>query len=224
MNELQIEGKQIMEVHETKFLGVFIDNQLSWKPHIRYICTKVAKGIGVILKARKVFDHETLSTLYYTFVYPYLKYCIHVWDRAYDTHLNDIRVLQNKIVRIINGVPPRTNTDYSYSQQSILSVNRLYYYDIGIFMYKYSNSMLPGMFDNFFHKIEDSHSYCTRQSTAKHMYVKFRSTTGGQRFCIYSSSIIRNFILDSFDPDCAIGSFKRQSQALFLTSQVDLFK
>ena len=35
MDELQIEGKWIIEVHETKFLGVFIDNKLSWKPHIR---------------------------------------------------------------------------------------------------------------------------------------------------------------------------------------------
>ena len=39
MGELQIEGMRIMEVHETKFLGVFIDNKLSWKPHIRYFCT-----------------------------------------------------------------------------------------------------------------------------------------------------------------------------------------
>ena len=173
MDELRIEGKRIMEVHETKFLGVFIDNKLSWKPHIRYICTKVAKGFGVILIARKVFDHETLSTLYYTFVYLYLNNCIHVWGKAYDTHLNDHRVLQNKIIRIINGVPPRTSTDYLYSQQSILSVNRLYYYNVGIFMYKYSNSMLPGIFNNFYHKIEDSHSYCTRQPTAKHLPVNF---------------------------------------------------
>ena len=92
MDELQIEGKRIMEVHETKFLGVIIDDKLSWKPHIIYIRTKVAKGIGVILKARKVFDHETLSKVCYTFVYPYLNYCIHVWGRAYNTHLNDLRV------------------------------------------------------------------------------------------------------------------------------------
>ena len=157
-------------------------------------------------------------------MYSYLNYCIHVWGRAYVTHLNDLCVLQNKIIRIINGVPPRTNTDYLYNQQSILSLNRLYYFDIGIFLYKYSNSMLPGISNNFFHKIEDSHSYCTRQSTAKHLYVNFRSTTRGQRSCIYRSSIICNFILDNFNPDCAIGSFKRQSQALFLTTRVDLFK
>ena len=61
-----------MEVNETNFLGVIIDDKLNWKPHIRYICTKVAKGFGAILKARKVFDRETLSTLYHTSVYAYL--------------------------------------------------------------------------------------------------------------------------------------------------------
>ena len=48
MDKLQIEEKRIMEVQETKFVGVFIDDKLNWKPHIRYIYTKVAKGIGVI--------------------------------------------------------------------------------------------------------------------------------------------------------------------------------
>ena len=84
--------------------------------------------------------------------------------------------------------------------------------------------MLPGMFNNFFHKIEDSNRGCTRQFTAKHPHVNVRSTTRAQRFCIYSSSIIWNFTLDNFTPDRAIGTFKRQSLAPFLTSRVDLFK
>ena len=195
MDALLIDGKRIMEVSETKFLGVIIDNRLNWKPHIRHVCTEVAKGIGIILKARKVFNHEILSTLYYTFVYPYLNYCIHVWGRAYNTHLKDLCVLQNKIIRIINGIPPRTNVDHLNIQQNILSVNRLYYYNIGIFMYKFSNSMLPEMFDSFFSRIEDTHSYHTRQSSAKHLYVNFRSMSRGQRSCIYSSAIIWNCIL-----------------------------
>ena len=39
---------------------------------------KIAKGIGIILKSRKVFSTENLLSLYHTFVYPYLSYCIHV--------------------------------------------------------------------------------------------------------------------------------------------------
>ena len=224
MDDIIIDGKQIMEVNETKFLGVIIDNNLNWKPHITYISEKVAKGIGIILKARKVFNNETLSTLYFTLLYPYLNYCIHVWGRAYNTHLKDLFVLQNKVIRIINGVPPRTNTEYLYIQHSVLTVKRLYYYNIGLFMYKYSNSMLPEMFNIYFNKIEDTHSYNTRKSAASHLYVDFRSTSRGQKSCIYSSSVIWNFILDNLDPNCAIGSFKKQSHLLFLNKQTDILK
>ena len=51
MNGLLINGNQITEVNETKFLGVIIDNKLTWCPHIMYISKKIAKGIGIILNA-----------------------------------------------------------------------------------------------------------------------------------------------------------------------------
>ena len=143
MDGLLINGNQITEVNETKFLGVIIDNKLTWCPHIMYISKKIAKGIGIILKASKVFNNETLFSLYYTFVYPYLNYCIHVWGKAYDTLLRHLIALQNKIIRIINDVPLRTNVDNLYIKHNILSVKRLYSYNVGLFMYKYSNGLLP---------------------------------------------------------------------------------
>ena len=161
MDVLLINGKRIMEVSETKFLGVIIDNKLNWKPHIRYVCTKVAKGIGIILKARKY----SIMKLYPRCIIPLY---IHTWIIVY-------------------------------------------------------NSVLPEMFDSFFSRIEDTHSYHTRQSSAKHLYVNFRSKSRGQRSCIYSSAIIWNCILDNFNPECAIGLFKKQSQALFLNSKGDFF-
>ena len=126
MDDLLTGGNRISEVNETKFLGVIIDDKLNWSPHITYISKKIAKGIGIIIKARKIFNNETLSSLYHTFVYPYLNYCIHVWDKAYDMHLHHLIVLQNKAIRIMNCVPPRTNVDSLYVMQNILSVKRIY--------------------------------------------------------------------------------------------------
>ena len=77
MGDEQIEGKRFIEVNEIKFTGVNIDNAFNWKAQIVYTCTKIAKGIGVILKAWKVL-HERISTLYYIFVYPYQNFCIRV--------------------------------------------------------------------------------------------------------------------------------------------------
>ena len=107
-NHIVINQIRIQEVKETKFLGVIIDNKLKFSAHIKYISKKIAKGNGIILKSRKVFSNETLLSLYHTFAYPYLSYCIHVWGNAYNIHLNDLIALQNKVMRIINGVPPKT--------------------------------------------------------------------------------------------------------------------
>ena len=50
---IQIDKQPITCVTKTKFLGVIIDNKLSRKKHILYVCGKVAKGIGIFSKVRK---------------------------------------------------------------------------------------------------------------------------------------------------------------------------
>ena len=85
--QIAIDGHNIDETDHTKLLGVIIDCKLNWKKHISYITGKIAKVIGVIAKARKLLDKETLVTLYYTFVYPYLCYCNHVWGNTFVSYL-----------------------------------------------------------------------------------------------------------------------------------------
>ena len=95
--KIYMDGCEISEVETTKFLGVLINNKLDWKYHINYICTKVSKNIGIILKARKSFNNDTLLMLYYSLVYPYLTYCIHVWGSSYATHISRLFILQKKL-------------------------------------------------------------------------------------------------------------------------------
>ena len=153
-----VDNHPIKEVHHIKFLGVIIDNKLKWKEHTGYISKKIAKGIGVIIKARKVFDKVTLLSLYNLLILPYISYCIHIWGNAYQTHLQKLHVLQNKFVRIIAGVPRRTSSDPLYTEFDILKIKKLYMHAVGFCMYKYENHMLPELFKRYVCK-----SYrCTR--------------------------------------------------------------
>ena len=222
INGIFIDGNKIMEVTETKFLGVVIDCKLNWSPHITYISKKVAKGVGIILKARKLFDQETLLTLYYTFVYPYLNYCIHVWGKAYNVHIHDLIILQNKAIRIVHGVSPRTNANKLYFDYNILSLKRLYSYNIGIFMYTFSKNTLPELFENFFCNVASVHEHSTRSACLNHIYVKFKGTTRGQKAFSYSGARIWNLILSHIETDCAIGTFKKLFAKLLLNSKEDL--
>ena len=77
-----INNHPIKEVCQIKFLGVIIGNKLKWKDLIDYISKKIAKDIGVIIKARKVFDKTTLFSIYNSLILPYIGYCIHIWGNA----------------------------------------------------------------------------------------------------------------------------------------------
>ena len=98
---VDIDGHSIDAVEYTRFLGIDIDNKLNWKKHIAYISGKLSRGIGIILKARKILNSDAPKTMYYTFIYPFFSYCNHVCGNAHDFNLYPLVMLQKRIIRII---------------------------------------------------------------------------------------------------------------------------
>ena len=83
-------GETIFRVNSTNFLGVIIDDKLKWTAHIQYIKNKLSKSIGIMYKCRNYFDKETMRNLYFSFIYPYLTYCVEIWGNACNIHLDPI--------------------------------------------------------------------------------------------------------------------------------------
>ena len=106
---IRIEGQIIECVTQTKFLGLIIDEKLTWRNHVNHISTKIAKGIGILIKARFCLNKETLVSLYHTFIYPYLTYCNSVRGYSFLYYLNRLHSLQKKAVRIISQVNWKTH-------------------------------------------------------------------------------------------------------------------
>ena len=49
---VSINEQPIPRVSETMFLGVFVDDNLSWKSHISLLASKLSKSIGIMHKSR----------------------------------------------------------------------------------------------------------------------------------------------------------------------------
>ena len=94
--ELVIDGVKIESARSTKFLGVMIDQKLNFYEHIQYLKGKVARGVGILYKCRKYLKQSTLTTLYYSFVYPYFTYCLTVWGNTFKTYFDCLVKLQKK--------------------------------------------------------------------------------------------------------------------------------
>ena len=73
---IKINKVHIEQTKHTQFAGVIFDDNLDWSNHISYINRKIAKGIGIICRAKKYFNTSALINLYNAFVFPYLIYLI----------------------------------------------------------------------------------------------------------------------------------------------------
>ena len=79
-----------------KYLGVLIDNHLSWKYHVDYIAVKISKIVGVISRLRHFVPFCTLRGIHQSLVHvlPYLTYGLTAWSQAViKAHLNKLLLL-----------------------------------------------------------------------------------------------------------------------------------
>ena len=60
---LYIDNFEIVKESVTKFLGIFIDENLTWKYHIEYVCNKVSKSIGITYKSRNILSERLMKQL-----------------------------------------------------------------------------------------------------------------------------------------------------------------
>ena len=77
--KLLLNDREIDQVEKIVFLGVILDDKLSWKSHISHVSTKISKSIGIICKSSFFLLKQSLFTLYYSMVYPYLQYCLGIY-------------------------------------------------------------------------------------------------------------------------------------------------
>ena len=96
---MKIDNANIMEVQCIKYLGVILENRLSWIQHISYVKSKISKGIGIIYKAR--INKNALLGLNHSYICPYRIYCIESWGNASNCHIDPLSMLQERILRIL---------------------------------------------------------------------------------------------------------------------------
>ena len=87
------------------FLAVIFDDILEWSNHITYIYTKIAKGVGIICRAKTYFNTSVSINLHNAW--------LEIWGNALSIHVQYIVKLQNKIVSIITSSSHTTEQLYT---------------------------------------------------------------------------------------------------------------
>jgi exonuclease III len=217
--DIFIEGTKIDIVTQTKFLGIILENSLSWKPHLMYLSKKVSKTIGILSRARKFLNKETLKQLYYSFLYPYLTYCNIIWGNAPQSTLWPIFRAQKRAIRIIENIRRRDSTKAAFKNLKILRLPEIYELSVLIFVYKYKNGLLPPPFLNFYTTNRETHHYPTRQA---HLFrVPLTKTKMASTFIKKTGVSIWNSFANEITHETRVSTFKTTCTTLLLSRYPD---
>ena len=175
INKALVERKKAV-----KYLGLCIDENLSWLSHIKELSLQLARSSGIFYKLRKFVSIDTLRTVLCALVYSRLQYGIIVWGTAHKYLLQEINLRLNKLIRICTSNTKFCRISPLYKNLKLLKLTDLYNFELAKFFYLLVHDELPsGIYENFT-KIQQIHDHNTRRSKEIVYFVPRFSKSLGQ--------------------------------------------
>ena len=112
--KVSIAGVEIDQVAEARFLGVIIDQKLTWSKHIHAVRSKMNRYMGIMYKIKRHLPLEVRLQIYHSFVQSHLNFCSLVWGFAAKSHIELLFTKQKQGVRMV--MPGYVNYFYKDGQ------------------------------------------------------------------------------------------------------------
>ena len=189
---LKIDDRQIKRVESTKFLGVLIDENLTWKDHIKYVESKISKNLGLLYKAKNYLNKKALMSLYFSYIHPFVNYGNIVWASSNRTNLKKINSQQKHAVRMIHNENRFAHTRNLMKSSNILNVYQLNVFNVLVFMHKIKTKTAPAIFLGKFNKV--SHSYPTNFGLSNFTQPAVNLTRSKSRITVRGPKLWNDFL------------------------------
>ena len=99
---LHIDNVPVKRRFVIKFLGVYLDENISWKHHINIVSTKVCKSIGILCRTPCILRKFLRKQVYFSFINCYLNYANIAWTSINKSKLQSLYRHQKHAARKIS--------------------------------------------------------------------------------------------------------------------------
>jgi len=87
----------------SKYLGVELTKDMSWKPHIQQVIKKGNSSLGFLRRNLRIGNEEVKSAAYFSLVRPNLEYCGTVWSPYHKEQIHDLEMVQRRAARYVTN-------------------------------------------------------------------------------------------------------------------------
>ena len=140
---LSINNKMIDIVSQFSFLGVLLDEHLSWKNHIDMVTNKLSKINGILRRLKYIYPQSALLTIYNSLFVPHINFGSLVWG----ANQQRIGTLQKRAIRTITHSHFIAHTEPILKELHLLKVEDMFALKILLFLHKLAHNTLPPYFE-----------------------------------------------------------------------------
>ena len=213
-------GKQfIQRTLYVKFLGVMMDEHLTWKYHTTELCKKLSRTAGIFFKVRHHVPLPILICLYNSLFSSFLNYSISAWGLTYETYLNPLFRLQKKILQAMKFQPFSAPSSLIFHILKILKLQDVLHTKILTFIYKAFNKLSPSCSHDYFQPNAMVHRIGTRQATRGDLFSALKNTTlYGLQTIQYFGSKLWNTLPIYIRVATSVAAFRSKLKSYFIDS------
>ena len=163
---LKINNTNIERVTEFNFLGLTINEHLTWKSHAAKVANKISRTLGVMNRLKRYLPLSALKTMYDSLILSQLQFGITCWGFEW----NRIFKLQKRAVRIMSNSKYNSHTEPLFKELKLLKISDIFKIQCMKFWYKFKNKTLPSFFKSFFKYNYEMHDKNTRNRNSLHLF------------------------------------------------------
>ena len=218
-SDLMIGNSRLIQVRSTKFLGVIVDDKLSWTDHINTVNKKLSSAAFVIRNVRYKINFEVSLKLYDTLALPYLTYCNIIWGNACKTYVKNTVRIQKRILKMCcdNVLNKRVDVFKQTSKLPLYSINVLQILVL-IFKFFYNPHTLPKSALTLFKAASSVHRFNTRSANRLGLYNEYARLNVRKTCVRISGPLLWNSIPLEIREIANIGLFKQSLKTYFLSN------
>ena len=180
---------EIKRENSVKFLGVIIDENLTWKNHIEVVENKISKNTEVLYRASHLHDFKNLLKIYFSFINIYISYANIAWASTFKIKLQGILKKQKHAA----GITFHTNRfDHSRPLLKALNVYQINLIQTLKFMHKTKYGINPRIFLPKFREVD--HQYSTTFSRNSFYFKRSACKTTSFAITLRGPTIWNNFL------------------------------
>lgn len=182
--ELIIGNHKITKVSSCRYLGVILDENLKWEEHIQTLIKKLLKFTSIFYKVRNKIPYSCLTKVYYAFVHSHILYGIEAYANTYNSHLNKLQRLNDKLLRILFSKEFNSNVTDVYQLIGSLPVVKLHNFQVLSFVKKsiHCKCLIPSIFHDYYRFATDVHCQNTRNNKLNLFLCSVRNNCGKRNF------------------------------------------